>query len=484
MKNCGFSFDTTYTNLPKQFFTKLSTDTVGAPDIVVINNELSVSLGLDFSKFNDKELGNLFSGNQLPEGSTPFSQAYAGHQFGYFALLGDGRAHVLGEHITPSGRRVDIQFKGSGRTPYSRSGDGKAALGPMLREYIISEAMHYLGIPTTRSLAVVTTGEPVLRETILSGAILTRVASSHIRVGTFEYAANQLDKKAVESLINYTVQRHYPELENSKNLAISLMQAVMEKQAELIVNWMRVGFIHGVMNTDNMTLCGETIDYGPCAFMDTYDPNTVFSSIDHMGRYSYANQIKVAQWNLARFAETLIEFFDNDLDIATKKAEEMITYFADTCNRKWMMMMYAKLGLFGSFPGDDQLVYDLLEWMHNNKVDYTNTFLDLSNFEKPTGTEYQDKKFEEWYACWQNRLKKNSKPFKSSICLMKSVNPVIIPRNHIVEQTLDAAYSSDFKPLLDLLSIIKKPYSKNSVDSSYQKPPEPSNSTYQTFCGT
>ena len=484
MKNCGFSFETTYTNLPTQFFTKLDVEKVSSPDITIINNDLSVSLGLNFSKFTDKELASLFSGNQLPKGSTPFSQAYAGHQFGYFTILGDGRAHVLGEHVTPSGRRVDVQFKGSGRTPYSRSGDGKAALGPMLREYIISEAMHYLGIPTTRSLAVVTTGESVLRETILSGAILTRVASSHIRVGTFEFAANKLDTKALKLLMNYTIQRHYSGLEKSKNIALSFIQAVMEKQAELIVHWMRVGFIHGVMNTDNMTLCGETIDYGPCAFMDKYDPDTVFSSIDHMGRYSYANQIKVAQWNLARFAETLIQFIDNDVDIATKKAEDMIGQFSEICKSKWLMMMNTKLGLFGSFVGDDQLIYDLLEWMHIKKIDYTNIFRELIKLEKPIGSVYEDKEFKQWYVRWQNRLKKNSKPRKSSICLMKSVNPTVIPRNHIVEQTLEAAYRSDLKPLLDLLAVVKKPYCENSSYSFYQKTPEPSNSVYQTFCGT
>ena len=484
MKNCGFRFKTTYTNLPDQFFTKIGTDTVASPDIIILNNELSISLGLDFQEFNDQELAELFSGNQLPKGSTPFSQAYAGHQFGYFSILGDGRAHVLGEHITPSGERVDVQFKGSGRTPYSRSGDGKAALGPMLREYIISEAMHYLGIPTTRSLAVVTTGEPVLRETVLSGAILTRVASSHIRVGTFEFAANQLDKKALELLMNYTIQRHYPDLKDSENKALSLIKTVMEKQAELIVHWMRVGFVHGVMNTDNMTLCGETIDYGPCAFMDMYDPNTVFSSIDHMGRYSFANQIKVAQWNLTRFAETLLQFIDDEVYNSSKIAKEMIDQFSEVFKSKWLMMMNTKLGLFDSFVGDDKLVYDLLDWMHNNNVDYTNFFLELGRLDKPNGRIYEDRKFEEWYTRWQNRLGKNSKSRISSICLMNSVNPTVIPRNHIVENTLEAAYRCDFKPLQDLLAVVKEPYLDSSYYSPYQKPPEPSNRSYQTFCGT
>ena len=289
-------------------------------------------------------------GNILPEQSTPFSQAYAGHQFGHFTMLGDGRAHILGEHVTDSGKRFDIQFKGSGRTPYSRRGDGKAVLGPMLREYIISEAMYYLGIPTTRSLAVVTTGESVRRETVLPGAILTRVASSHIRIGTFEFAASYEDKKIIRSLLDYSIKRHFPEIINTENNALALIEAVMEKQIDLIVHWMRVGFIHGVMNTDNMVLSGETIDYGPCAFMDEYDLNTVFSSIDHGGRYAYGNQPKMAQWNLARLAETLLPLIDKDLDRSIKLAEEVIYKFSDLYQNKWQKMMQSKFCLLYTSP--------------------------------------------------------------------------------------------------------------------------------------
>jgi uncharacterized protein YdiU (UPF0061 family) len=484
MKDCGFSFETTYTTLPKQFFTEVRADTVISPDVIILNSKLAESLGLNFSGSTKKEQAELFSGNQLPEGSTPFSQAYAGHQFGYFTMLGDGRAHVWGEHITPAGIRFDIQFKGSGRTPYSRSGDGKAALGPMLREYVISEAVHHLGIPTTRSLAVVTTGEPVVRETILPGAILTRVASSHIRVGTFEFAANQLDRKDVELLMNYTIHRHYPDLLESENKALNFIQAVMEKQAELIVNWMRVGFIHGVMNTDNMTMSGEAIDFGPCAFMDNYNPDTVFSSIDHMGRYAFANQAKIAQWNLARLADSIVQFINDDINKAVNLAEEAINQFQDIYKRKWSIMMNSKLGLFDSQIGDDLLVSDLLSWMHKNNADYTNTFLDLSQLNKPTGKLYKEKQFEEWYLRWHNRLRKNTKTLKSSMCLMRSVNPAVIPRNHKVEEALEAANESDFKPFKDLLAALKEPYTNRGFLKPYQTIPKSSGRLYQTFCGT
>lgn len=484
MTSCGFHFDTTYTTLPEHFFTKLNPVAATSPEIVVVNHSLAQAIGLDFSNLNDKEQAALFSGSQLPKGSTPFAQAYAGHQFGHFTMLGDGRAIIWGEHITPNKDRLDIQFKGSGRTPYSRRGDGKAALGPMLREYIISEAMHYLGIPTTRSLAVVSTGESIMRESNLPGAILTRVASSHIRVGTFEFAANQQCKRTVSSIINYTIQRHYPDLVDHKNKAIALIQAVMERQANLIVNWMRVGFIHGVMNTDNMTLSGETIDYGPCAFMDAYDPNTVFSSIDHTGRYAYANQPRIAQWNLARLAETVLPFIHDDISKAIDIAEKTINHFSHIYKQKWLLMMRSKLGLFGSPTGDEQLISDLLNWMKNNGADYTNTFRKLSQEDKPEGKLYQQKDFEAWYERWQNRLKQNTKPLKSSLRLMKSVNPVVIPRNHKVEEGLKAAHNGHFKLFQDLLAALKNPYKDQERLKPFQALPKPNERVYQTFCGT
>ena len=327
MNSSGFNFDNTYIHLPKAFYTRLSPVPVPKPKMVIFNAPLATDIGLDVSGRSSDAQAALFGGNDMPKGSEPLAQAYAGHQYGHFTMLGDGRAIVWGEQITPSGRRLDIQFKGSGPTPYSRGGDGRAALGPMLREYIISEAMHALNIPTTRSLAVVTNGEQVYRETGLPGATLTRIASSHIRVGTFQYAALQQDIKIIKTLVDYTIERHYPQIKGDHNKPLSLLKAVIEKQAELITHWMRVGFIHGIMNTDNMTISGETIDYGPCAFMDVYDPVTVFSSIDPSGRYAYANQPAIAQWNLARLAETMLPLFDDEAEKATDMAEEAVNSF-------------------------------------------------------------------------------------------------------------------------------------------------------------
>lgn len=488
MKDCGFHFQNTYTTLPEGFYTRLAPIAVPAPDMVILNEYLAASLGLDFSALTNQEKAALFAGNELPKGAEPFAQAYAGHQFGHFTMLGDGRAHIWGEHITPDGQQVDIQFKGSGRTPYSRRGDGRAALGPMLREYIISEAMYALGIPTTRSLAVVTTGEDVLRETMLPGAILTRVAASHIRVGTFEFAAAQGDKDMVEKLLDYTINRHDPELKDAENKALALLERVMERQADLMVHWMRVGFIHGVMNTDNMVLSGETIDYGPCAFMDSYDPNTVFSSIDHMGRYAYANQPVSAQWNIARLAEALLPLIDADMDKAVQKAEEAVNRFSGLYQNKWLAMMRAKLGLFGAQDGDEKLISDLLGWMQHNHADYTNAFYDLGRSlttgDKPTEKPYDTKAFTAWYESWQARLQKNPKPLKSSLCLMKNTNPALIPRNHKVEEALEAATAGNLKPFHDLLAALKDPYKDSDKLGPYRSPPAASERVYQTFCGT
>ena len=322
--NSYFNFENTYINLPKCFFTELEINKVSSPDLVIFNDKLAKSIDINISLKNKNELAKILSGNFIDKNMNTFAQAYAGHQFGHFTNLGDGRAIMLGEHLSKCGKRYDIQLKGSGITPYSRQGDGKAALGPMLREYIISEAIHYLNIPTTRSLSVIKTGEDVFREKKLKGSILTRIASSHIRVGTFQYAAAQQNIKIIGSLFDYTLKRHYSNLKNSKDIYIELLKEFALRQVKLITNWMRVGFIHGVMNTDNMTLSGETIDYGPCAFMNSYHPNTKFSSIDHMGRYSYKNQPIIAQWNIARFAETLLPLISTDLNEAIKKAEDAI----------------------------------------------------------------------------------------------------------------------------------------------------------------
>lgn len=484
MKKCGFQFENSYLSLPGRFYTKLVPLPACAPEMIILNEDLATSIGLDFLNLSKKEQATLFAGNKMPPGSEPFAQAYAGYQFGHFAMLGDGRAHIWGEHITPGDKRVDIQFKGSGRTPYSRRGDGRAALGPMLREYIMSEAMHALGIPTTRSLAVVATGEDVMRETPLPGAILTRVAASHIRVGTFDFAAVQEDKALIETLLDYTISRHDPDLKEADNKALAFLRAVMNRQSDLIVHWMRVGFIHGVMNTDNMALSGETIDYGPCAFMDAYDSNTVFSSIDHMGRYAYANQPVIAQWNIARLAEALLPLINEDSDKAIQIAKKEIGKFPSIYQAKWLNMMRAKLGLFGTKTGDNELISDLLDWMQRNHADYTNTFLDLSQKNKPAGTLYETKIFTNWYERWQARLKQNTKPLKYSLSLMKSVNPAIIPRNHNVERALETATSGDLKPLHDLLSVLKEPYKNQDFLRDFQSPPSQSERIYQTFCGT
>ena len=481
----GWNFDNTYVHLPHLMLSKLSPVPVKAPKLTILNHKLSKDLGLDFSVLTDENAALMFSGNFLPKGSEPIAQAYAGHQFGYFTILGDGRAIVLGEHLTPDNRRVDIQFKGSGRTPYARGADGRAALGPMLREYIISESMYALGIPTTRSLAVVTTGENVIRDIPFPGAILTRVAASHIRVGTFQYVAIRDDVKILKALVDYTIDRHYPDLKGTNNPALSLLMVVMEEQIKLITNWMRVGFIHGVMNTDNMTVSGETIDYGPCAFMDAYNPETVFSSIDHQGRYAFANQPVVAQWNLSRFAETLLPLINSKKDTAIKIAEETINNFRIIYKKNWLEMMRKKLGLFREEKEDETLIATLLSWMHQKKADYTNTFCFLINEDILKDKLFQDSTFHNWYQQWKKRLTLNKKPIELSLNLMRTTNPLIIPRNHKVEEVLEAAsIDGDLVPMNNLLAALKKPYDDRSEIIDYQSPPTPSEHVYQTFCGT
>lgn len=482
--NLGWNFDNTYAKLPEHFYSKIAPDAVAEPSLVIVNHELSQSLGLNLQALSEKECAQLFSGNQLPDGAEPLAQAYAGHQFGYFTHLGDGRAHLLGEQITPAGKRFDIQLKGSGRTPYGRRGDGRAALGPMLREYLVGEAMHALGVPTTRSLAVVVTGEPVYRETVLPGAILARVAASHIRVGTFEYFASHKDPESIQRLADYTIARHFPEVSESSQPYLDLLRAIIEQQARLIVQWMRIGFIHGVMNTDNMALSGETIDYGPCAFMDAYDPATVFSSIDYGGRYAYANQPNIAQWNLARFAETLLPFIDEDINKAVELAEQAVNGFAALYHEQWLAMMRSKLGITGQHEGDETLISNLLEWMHQEGMDYTNTFLALSSEEKPTGGPYDSEAFQDWHQRWLARLEQNPGDRESSLQLMRRHNPAVIPRNHKVEQALEAAADGSLQPFEDLLHALQRPYENRPALQPYQSPPAPSERVYQTFCGT
>ena len=483
MNKINWNFNNTYFNLSKSFREDTDPIPVKSPELVLLNKKLASSLNLDFSKSNNKDLSEIFSGNSLPNGSNSIAQAYAGHQFGHFTMLGDGRAVLIGEHTTKSNTKYDIQFKGSGKTSFSRNGDGRAALGPMLREYIISEAMSSLNIPTTRSLAVVKTGEEVFREKILQGAVLTRVALSHIRVGTFQYISSRQKEDELKTLFDYTIDRHFPEIKKNKNQALSLLNLLIDIQCDLVVNWMRVGFVHGVMNTDNMTISGETIDYGPCAFMDVYDPKTVFSSIDRIGRYAYCNQPAITKWNLARFAECLLPLIDKDNDEAIKIATNSINSFEEKYENKWMSMMRNKLGLFGIHDKDKPLILDLLTWMHQKKADYTNTFCHLMNNDKKKNHLYEDKHFVIWKKRWQQRLSQNNNSLEKSLELMRKNNPLVIPRNHKVEEVLEAAEKGDLKPINKILEILDQPYSDNKDLSEYQNP-SLSSKKYETFCGT
>ena len=481
--NINWNFDNTYSRLPDIFKENIKPIAVKKPELVILNKDLAKDLNLDFTKTDKDELSSLFTGNKLPEGSDSIAQAYAGHQFGHFTMLGDGRAILIGEHSTEDNKRYDIQFKGSGKTSFSRNGDGRAALGPMLREYIISEAMHNLKIPTTRSLAVARTGEKIIRDVPLQGAILTRVALSHIRVGTFQYlAANKKDDE-LKTLLDYVIKRHYPDVEDSKNKPLDLLEILIDRQIDLVVNWMRVGFIHGVMNTDNMAISGETIDYGPCAFMDTYDPKTVFSSIDQMGRYAYCNQPVVTKWNLSRFAECLIPLININQDKAINQATEIINTFEKKYEEKWLNMMRCKLGLFNENDKDKFLILDLLTSMQKKKLDYTNTFCHLMNDEIKKDMKFEDENFQNWKIRWKKRLEENRDNSKNYKELMKTFNPIVIPRNHKVEEVLNQANQNNFEPLERLLEILKKPYNNQSDILDYQIPLS-SDEKYQTFCGT
>ena len=478
----GWHFDNSYSKLSKTFKEDIKPTPVHEPELVILNEELAKNLNLNFSGIDKKKLAEIFSGNSLPDGTNSIAQAYAGHQFGHFTMLGDGRAVLLGEHIDNKNQRFDIQFKGSGRTSFSRGGDGRAALGPMLREYIISEAINALNIPTTRSLAVVKTGEKVVRENLLNGAILTRVASSHIRVGTFQYIAATQNLEDLNTLVDYTIDRHYPEIKSSKNKALDLLSLVMERQCQLVINWMRVGFIHGVMNTDNMAISGETIDYGPCAFMDQYDPKTVFSSIDKFGRYAFSNQPPITKWNLARFAECLIPLIDKDEDAAIKIATELIDNFQNIYEEKWLNMMRDKLGLFGEDKNDLTLINKLLDWMKNNNADYTNTFCHLMGVEIDNEV-YKNDDFKNWTNEWEKRLKLNNSSDKY-LELMKKTNPIVIPRNQKVEDALADADKGNLETMNKLLKVLSNPYSDQENIIEFQKPTPIGNEKYQTFCGT
>jgi uncharacterized protein YdiU (UPF0061 family) len=485
-------FEHTYAALPPRFYAPVKPTTVANPQLVVFNRSLAEELRLD-PNIIEPHAAAMFSGNELAEDSTPIAMAYAGHQFGNFVpQLGDGRAILLGERKDRAGVLRDIQLKGPGRTPFSRSGDGRAAVGPMLREYLISEAMHALGIPTTRSLAVVTTGEQVFREHVLPGAVLTRVAASHVRVGTFQYFAARGDQEAVQTLLDYVIQRHYPEVRSADVPALAALKAIAERQAALVADWMRVGFIHGVMNTDNMALSGETIDYGPCAFMDKYDPSTVFSSIDHGGRYAYVNQPGIAQWNLARLAETLLPLIDEDSDKAVSLATEVVVGFVDRFNTLFIERMRRKVGLVSTEEGDADLIKQLFAAMQHAGADFTLTFRKLSLIaETPEQQAPLRELFAEateidnWLRGWQTRLARDPQSISERMEMMRLANPEFIPRNHRVEAALDAASErGDLEPFRQLLGILQRPYEQQPAFADYALPPEPSDRVFKTFCGT
>ena len=480
----AWQLENTYADLPEKFYTGIKPTPVNAPKLIIFNKKLANALGIDLADDDNEILAELFSGNKLPNKVNPIAQAYAGHQFGHFSILGDGRAHLLGEQIAPNGQRFDIQFKGSGQTPYSRNGDGRAALGPMLREYIISEAMHALNIPTTRSLAVVSTGESIMRSSLLQGAILTRVAASHIRVGTFEYANKMLTHKDLKTLADYAIARHYPELSSEENPYLSFLRAIIAKQAQLVASWMHVGFIHGVMNTDNMTVSGETIDYGPCAFMDIFSIGRTFSSIDHHGRYSYGSQAHAAHWNLTKLAESLLPLLHKNANEAIKLAEGAIDGYASAFNNAWISGMRAKLGLFDEEDADFTLVQNLLQWMETSKADFTSTFRDLTYDNLSKNESYHSLAFKKWHSLWQARLLRNAKPIELALDLMRKYNPVVVPYNHYVEEALSAAETGDMHSFTNLLSALENPFRLSSSNEIYRKSPIYSNPNYQTFCGT
>ena len=482
----GWCFDHSFAHLPEVFFSPTKPEPVRHVGQILLNEKLADDLGLNVETLR-LDGPPVFAGNEIPSGAMPIAQAYAGHQFGHFTNLGDGRAILLGEHLTPDKQRVDVQLKGSGRTPYSRSGDGRAALGPMIREYIISEGMESLGIPTTRSLSVTATGESVLRSTPLPGAILTRIAKSHIRVGTFQYAAALGDKENLSQLLAYTVDRHYPELRNSDDLPFAFFQAVLDRQAELVSRWMLVGFVHGVMNTDNVSIAGETIDYGPCAFLDVYHPETVFSSIDHQGRYAFQNQPSITQWNLARLAESLVQVVPGDPEDAVGRFVEILETFPSCYEKYFQIGANAKLGLTTLEKEDSAIYSDLLKIMEESQLDFTETFVTLADGLEQSEADPEFSKvagLSDWIERWSQRFTREPGSVVDVAKRMQTVNPVIIPRNLKVEEALVAAESGDLEPTHRLLEAFKSPFSKTKENEPYQKGALPGSQPYCTFCGT
>jgi len=488
--NPQFNFDNSFARSLEGFFKPCQPEPATAPTLLLFNHALAKELGLDPVALDSEAGLAIFSGNATPEGSEPLAQAYAGHQFGGFSpQLGDGRALLLGEVIDTQQRRRDIQLKGSGRTPFSRGGDGLAAIGPVLREYLIGEAMHALGVPTTRALAAVATGKHVYREIALPGAILTRIAASHIRVGTFQYAGARGDILKVRELADYAIQRHYPDTSDAENPYLAFFAAVADAQAALVARWMNIGFIHGVMNTDNMTISGETIDYGPCAFMDKYAASTVFSSIDQYGRYAYANQPEILTWNLARLAETLIPHVDTKKERAIELLTETIECIQPLYESYWLSGMRSKIGLTTEDILDEELINDLLKIMEAGQADFTLVFRRLSKtlqgdsdavrnlFKEPDA-------FNAWVVRWQKRLEQEDILAETTAQAMNRVNPIYIPRNHKVEESLAAAVNQDMTPFTKLLEVVIQPFDEVAGNKSYAEPAPATNRRYQTFCGT
>ena len=488
-----FPFNNSYARLPERFFARIAPAPVSEPKLVKLNRALALHLGLDPDWLESSEGVDILAGKRVPDGAEPIALAYAGHQFGHFVpQLGDGRANLLGEVIDRDGIRRDIQLKGSGPTPFSRRGDGRAALGPVLREYIVSEAMAALGIPTTRALAAVTTGETVYRETPLPGAVLTRVASSHIRVGSFQFFAARQDLDGLRLLADHVIARHYPEAAESARPYRALLDGVIARQANLVAQWLLVGFIHGVMNTDNMSIAGETIDYGPCAFMDAYDPATVFSSIDQQGRYAYANQPGIAHWNLTRLAETLLPFLADNEEQAIADAKDALEAFAPQFETAYHNGLRRKLGFTGEREDDLPLVGELLKLMMENRADFTLTFRGLCDAAAPSGADARVRNlfidptaFDRWAARWRERLAAEPGDIATRQAAMRAANPAFIPRNHRVEAVIEAAMQrDDYAPFEELLTVLSRPYEDQPNFAHYAEAPEPDGPAYRTFCGT
>ena len=489
----AFPFDNSYARLPQRFYAELPPTPVAAPRLIRLNRPLARHLGLDADALDTPEGAEILAGNRVPDGAHPLAMAYAGHQFGnWVPQLGDGRAILLGEVVDAGGVRRDIQLKGAGRTPFSRMGDGRAAIGPVLREYVISEAMAAMGVPTTRSLAAVTTGEPVIRERVLPGAVLTRVARSHIRVGTFQFFGARADWEAVRLLADHVIGRHHPQAREAAKPHAALFDAILTAQAELIAQWMGIGFIHGVMNTDNMSIAGETIDYGPCAFMDSYHPETVYSSIDQAGRYAYGNQPGIGQWNLACLAQAMLPLLGEDEAAAVEVAKTALEAFRDRYKEAWLGILRRKTGLARPHEDDARLIQDLLDAMAANQADFTLTFRGLSDLpadrsdaDEPVRALFVDPTaFDGWAARWRRRLADESRGEAERRADMRAANPAFIPRNHLVEEAIEAAIGDDFAPFATLVEVLARPFDDQPDFPEHRKPPREDQIVRRTFCGT